>query len=120
MPNKNKDRFTIVNGKKEDEPTRFGIVLIERPGCAGLTLGDMKFIYNRLEADEGFPIEISDVNGNSTAMGIISPRAAEILDYEYDQNSQLGQYIANILDDMGNESPNGEYMFNGIDILLTR
>ena len=69
---------------------------------------------------EAYPLEIGDVNGNSTAMGFITPEAAEKLDYEYDQKSELGLFISSILDDMDKESEDGTYVFKDLRIWMSR
>ena len=98
----------------------FEIALIEKPGCEGLSKSEVMDLHDMLSRPEAFPIEISDVNGNSSAMGFITPQAAEELQYEYDQNSELGQFIASILDDMSKESENGEYAFKDLRIWMSR
>ena len=72
----------------------FEIALIEKPGCDGLTKADIMDLYDLLSQSEAFPVEIGDINGNSAAMGFITPQAAEELQYEYDQNSELGNSTA--------------------------
>lgn len=51
-------------------------------------------------------------------MGFITPEAAEALEYEY--QTGLREFVANILDDMGNESEDGTYEYKGIRIHLSR
>ena len=99
---------------------KFDIVLIEKPGTEGLTNYDVIYMYNRLKEETAYPIEIGDINGNSSAMGFITPSAAEKLGYEYTQDSYIGKFVANILDDMNNESENGTYTYEGLNILITR
>ena len=70
--------------------------------------------------EEAFPVEIGDFNGNSSAIGFITPDAAETLQYEYGQESELGWFVAGILDDMDKESENGSYQFNGLNIYIGR
>lgn len=53
-------------------------------------------------------------------MGFITPQAAEKLQYEYDQNSELGQYISSILDDMDKESDDCTYEFKNLKIWMSR
>ena len=96
----------------------FDIVLLEKPGSEGLTRTEVMDLYDILSDTKAFPVEIGDVNGNSSAMGFITPEAAEKLQYEYGQDSELGRYISAILDDKNLETENGIYLFNGLDIWL--
>lgn len=98
----------------------YDIVLLEKPGNAGLIKTDVIDLMDMLNSLEGFPLEIGDINGNSSAMGFITPQAAEKLSYVYDQESELGQYIASILDDMNKESEDCIYTFNGLRIWMSR
>lgn len=98
----------------------YDIVLLEKPGNAGLIKTDVIDLMDMLNSLEGFPLEIGDINGNSSAMGFITPQAAEKLSYVYDQESELGQYIASILDDMNKESEDCTYTFNGLRIWMSR
>lgn len=98
----------------------FEVVLLEKPGCLGLTRSEVVDLYDMLSESEGFPVEIGDINGNSSAMGFITPRAAKVLDYEYGQDSKLGEFISSILDDINKESKDGIYNFEGLRIWLNR
>ena len=98
----------------------YDIVLLEKPGNAGLIKTDVIDLMDMLNSLEGFPLEIGDINGNSSAMGFITPQAAEKLSYVYDQESALGQYIASILDDVNKESEDCTYTFNGLRIWMSR
>ncbi len=98
----------------------FEIALIEKPGCEGLTRMEVLDLHDMLSGPEAFPIEIGDVNGNSSAMGFMTPQAAEVLQYEYGQGSELGQFISSILDDMDKESEDGTYVFKDLRIWMSR
>lgn len=98
----------------------FEIALIEKPGCEGLTRAEIMDLHDMLSRPEAFPVEIGDINGNSAAMGFITPKAAEELQYEYGQDSELGQFISSILDDMNKESEDGTYVFKDLRIWLNR
>lgn len=97
----------------------FGIALIEKPGNEGLTRSDVIDLFDMLNGDEVYPIEIMAVEHESSAMGFISPDAAESLDYDYEK-SGLNAFIAGVLDDMEKESGNCTYDFRGIKIWLSR
>lgn len=96
------------------------MALIEKPGCEGLTKSEVMDLYDMLSRPEAFPVEIGDINGNSAAMGFITPQAAEELDYMYGRDSELGQFISSILDDMNNESEDCTYVFKDLRIWMSR
>ncbi len=98
----------------------FEVALIEKPGCEGLTKSEVMDLHDMLSRPEAFPIEIGDVNGNSSAMGFITPQAAEELQYEYGQDSELGQFISSILNDVDKESEDGTYIFKELRIWMNR
>lgn len=95
----------------------YDIVLIEKPGCDGITLSDITFLFSNLKDTEAYPIEFEAKEHECSAMGFITPAAANQLDYEY---QHLHAFIANILDDMNNETPTGEYIYQDLSIFLTR
>lgn len=107
-----------MNNKEKD--SYFEVALIEKPGCIGLIKSEVLDLHDMLSSLEAFPVEISDTNGNSTAMGFITPKAAEELQFEYGQDSELGQFISSILDDMDKESENCTYVFKDLRIWLSR
>lgn len=109
----------VVSGKRTIEFGKeyFGITLIEKPNVDGLTKAEVMEMYDQMNGDEAYPLEISGCE--TSAMGFITPEAAEILNYDY-QESGLNDFVAVILDDMNNESEDGTYEFRGIRIHLSR
>ena len=97
----------------------YDIVLIEKPGELGLTKAEVMDMYDSLNGDEAYPIEIYNCNSESSAMGFISTAAAETIDYDYEA-SGLNAFVGEILGDMALESPLGVYKFKGLKIFLTR
>ena len=97
----------------------YGIVLKEKPLMEGLRKDDVLNLIELLDNEEGYPIEIWAKYVESSAMGFISPAAAELLDYEY-IDSGLSDFIACILDNMELESSTNEYEFKEIKIWLSR
>ena len=98
----------------------FSLVLYERHGEDGLYRKDIMELLAQLPYDvEVFPIEIMANEHASSAMGFITVAFADSLNFDYD-DSGLTKFIAEILDDMEKESDNGEYIFKGHRILLTR
>ena len=113
-----KELEKILNEKEEQMDNKlFKIVLLEKPGCEGLTKADL---YDMLSHPEAFPVEIGDINGNSSAMGFITTKAAEKLQYEYNQDSEPGQFISSILDDIDKKSEDGTYAFKDLGIWMNR
>ena len=98
----------------------FEIALIEKPGWEGLSKSEVMDLYDMLSRPEAFLVEIDDIDGNSAAMGFITPQAAEELDYMYDQDSELGQFISSILNDINNESEDCTYVFKDLRIWMSR
>ena len=100
--------------------TEFAAALIEKPIDEGLTRSEITDLYDMLAGTEAIPIEICNPNGNSAAMGFITVQDADNLDYRYDQDSEIGQFIASILNDMNKESEDCCYKFGTMDIWLSR
>lgn len=97
----------------------YGIVLKEKEFTSGLTRDDIIFLFDKLNNNEAYPIELEARVQECSAMGFITPEVAELFDYDY-ESSGLHDFIALILDDMDNESTNCEYEFRGIKIWLCR
>ena len=114
----------IENNMLEDDTTEnsimeFGLVLKEKPGIDGLTKSDIMDMFDMLDSNEAFPIELEAHYQECSAMGFITPNAAELIDYDYER-SGLHDFIAAILDDMANENISCTYTFRGIEIWLSR
>ena len=95
----------------------FEIALLEKESSTGLLRSEVIDLFDMLDSTEAYPIEISAKSHDSVAMGWITPEAAEKLDYIY---SGLEDFVANILDDMNNETEDGRYEFNELSIYLSR
>lgn len=96
------------------------IVLRERPLDRGLTkdnIDDMLSILNchEMNLDEAFPIEFQ--GEHSAAMGFISTKASEQMNYDH---KGLEQFIVSILNDMEKESAICRYEYEGFKIWLSR
>lgn len=96
-----------------------GIVLREKEFTSGLTRNDVIDLFDMLDNAEAYPIELEATEHECSAMGFITPEVAELFDYNYEK-SGLHDFVANILDDMENESDDCEYEFRGIKIWLSR
>ena len=97
----------------------YGLVLREKYGTEGISKNDVIDLFDMLDDTEAYPIELSAYAQESSAMGFITPKAAEMVNYDY-EGSGLRNFIASILDDMCAENENCEYEFNGIKIWLSR
>ena len=95
----------------------FDIVLIKKEGTDGLTRNEIIDLFDMSSNLEVYPIEIE--GWNSVTMGFITPESAELLDYDY-KESGLNDFIADILDDINNETEDCCYEFKGIKIWLSR
>lgn len=111
------DKIIIRDDEKTQTPPTFGITLVEKHNADGLTKAEVMKLYDQLNKDEAYPLEIS--GSETSAMGFITPEAAEILAYDY-QESGLSDFVTVILDNMHNESEDGTYEFRGIRIHLSR
>ena len=97
----------------------YGIALREKECVDGLTRNDIIDLFDMLDNVEAFPIELLAREHECGAMGFITPEAADLLDYDY-ESSGLRDFIADILDDMNNETEGCRYEFKGIKIWLSR
>lgn len=99
----------------------FDIVLKEKLGTSGLTKVDAVIMFELLpDGAEAYPVEFYNAGGESSAMGFITAKAAEKLDYETDQNSPIAKHIGSILANMNLENESSEYEYQGLKIFLAR
>lgn len=90
----------------------YDVILLERPGSEGLSCEDIIRIMQFIDLDKTYyPVEFDKANVDSAAMGFVSAEAAEILEFDYDSDSELAQFIYSILNDMKKESPDHVYEF---------
>lgn len=97
----------------------YGIALREKEFEYGLSRNDIIDLFDMLGGLEVYPIELLCKECLSSAMGFITTEAAYSLDYDYER-SGLHDFIANILNDMDNETEDCTYEFKGIKIWLSR
>lgn len=95
----------------------FDAVFLERPETTGLTKPEMMDLYDMLDENEAYPLEIGNPNGSSTAMGFITSTAADLLGHAY---GEMTGFIQSILGDVKKESEDGCYEFRGLRIYLSR
>lgn len=103
--------------KQEDKTMEFKLILHEKPVNEGLTRSEAIDMIDMLSDNEFLLIEIEAKQHESAAMGFISMEFADKLNYDYEG---LTAFVANILDDMNNESDDCIYEFEGEKIWLTR
>lgn len=97
----------------------YGIALREKEFEYGLNRNDVIDLFDMLGNAEVYPIELEAREHECSAMGFITTEAADSLDYDYER-SGLHDFIANILDDMDNETEDCTYEFKGVKIWLSR
>ena len=97
----------------------YEIVLREKELISGLNRNDVRDLFDMLNGTEAYPIELEARQHECSAMGFITPSAAELLYYDYEE-SGLHDFIALILDNMENESNGCSYEFRGLTIWMSR
>lgn len=110
---------TFAQTDNEEFTAGYGIALRENYGTNGLSRNDVVDLFDMLNDVEAFPIELEAREHESSAMGFITPGAANLIDYDYER-SGFHDFIASILDDMEKENDTCEYEFKGIRIWLSR
>lgn len=88
----------------------------------GLTLGQIEELANRLDfynEDGGrmLSTEIENPAGNSVAIGYMPEHIAAELNFRFDKPKK---FIQKILGDMGLESKDNSYQFDGFSVYLSR
>ena len=99
--------------------TKYDVAIVEKPGVSGLTKDEILDLLEAMGSKEVYPVEFFAKEHESSAMGFVDASSMNVVDYDYD-GSGLSSFVADILDDMENETPNGEYSFNGLSIRITR
>ena len=80
----------------------------------GLYPEELRKLLNMLDYDA--PLLPLEIEGNSCiAIGFILEEAADRLDFDY---KDLFSFVREILNDINKETPNNEYIFDGLDIFL--
>ena len=98
---------------------KYDIVLREKPFISGLTKDDVIELFAKVDGEEAYPIEVFAKYHESSAMGFITPYAASLMEFDYDE-SGLRDFIAEILDDMNLKNELHTYEFKGLKIWLDR
>lgn len=97
------------------------VALLQKPHVDGLTHHEASVLCGMLTkgdaSKEVFPINLCAKHAKCSALGFISKRAAQLLNYNY-EISGLHKFIIDILDSVKNEASAGVYHFKGLDILL--
>lgn len=96
---------------------KYGIALKNKYGVDGLTLNDTIELFDMLDNEKAFPIELQAIEKETSAMGFISPEAAKVLEYDY-EHSGLHTFVANILDETIEKTEKNNYEFKGVKIYL--
>ena len=98
---------------------KYDIVFLEKEGDSGLEKQEITKLINNIKDAEIYPIEILSTIVESSAQGFITRDAANALDFDYVE-SGLKKFICEIMENMDNESPNGEYVYKNLKIFLSR
>ncbi len=101
----------------------YDVVLKEKPDTDGLEKSEIIVMLELLpDFEQVVPVEYSNINGISTAMGFFSVKAADKLNFQIadSEGSPFACFVSEILGDMNLESPAGEYEFEGLKIFLAR
>lgn len=98
---------------------KFDIVLLEKSvhECGGLSKKEVMKLYDLLKSETGFPLEVDNLGGASTAIGFITPEAGDKLDWSY---KSLNKFVGDILADMELEKDDHIYRHKGLKIWLDR
>lgn len=100
---------------------KYDAVFIEKECMSGLTVSEITRMYNMLNQDEGFPMEIYNTGAESSAMGFITPSGFDkLINVNHDEEDDFREYIGNILADMNREHADCVYDFGELKIYLTR
>lgn len=95
----------------------FDIVFKKKKTCNGMTIEDADFLFKSLAQLEAYPMEIIAKDAKASAMGFISIKAANVLNYKY---TELQKFVENILNETKNEKENIKIVrrFNGLFIMI--
>lgn len=98
---------------------KFDIVLLEKSvhEAGGLSKKEVMKLYDLLKSETGFPLEVDNLGGESTAIGFITPEAGDKLNWCYDS---LNKFVGRILSDMSLEHDDHIYRHKGLKIWLDR
>lgn len=98
---------------------KYDVVLLEVQGETGLKRSEIMSLLDKINGDEVYPLEILSDVVESCALGFITPKAANTLDFDYAE-SGLTDFIKSIIDDINNETKNCEYSFKELTIFMSR
>ena len=92
---------------------KYDIALIESDGC--LTKDSYNALADMISGERMIPIEIEAAHAECSAMGFISEKAADQLDFDYDG---LRKYLGRIMDDINLENREYTYKYEGLSIYM--
>lgn len=100
---------------------KYDAVFIEKEDMSGLTVAEITRMYDLLNQNEGFPMEIYNTGAESSAMGFITPSGFDkLVNVNHDEEDDFREYIGNILADMKLQHDDCVYDFGELKIYLTR
>lgn len=100
---------------------KYDAIFIEKECMSGLTVDEITRMYNLLNQDEGFPMEIYNTGAESSAMGFITPTGFDkLVNVNRDDEDDFREYISNILSNTHKKHDDCIYNFGELKIYLTR
>lgn len=115
------DRYWIATNKKgklnkiqsNSNCTIPKAAFVQKPLDEGITLDEIKELVSKLECEQVIPLEVQA--NNSCALGLISLKTAEELDYNY---NSLIRNVKSVIKDTNNETEDGYYDFDGFPVYI--
>ncbi len=86
---------------------KYDVVVLQTEN--GLNVNSFKALLDMVDGEEIIPIDLEAHNVECTAIGVISTKAAEKLEYDYEA---LRDYLSMIMEDVEKESPDNQYSFH--------
>ena len=96
-----------------EKEIQFHAVMLQKGGVDGLTKAEITRLLDMLPDDaEVYPIDLEARDHECSAQGFILSEGADMIDFDYEA-SGFHDFVAEIMDDMENESPDCIYCFDG-------
>ena len=88
---------------------KYDVAVIQTPYT--LQAKTYKRLIDKVNGPGMFPIDLEAKTQECSAIGFISEKAADLLDYDYEG---LRNFLSDIMDDVAKENPNHVYEWNGL------
>ena len=114
-------RTYMTYTQKGDSTMKYDAVFIEKECMSGLTIDEITHIYELLNQNAGFPMEIYNTGAESSAMGFITPCGFDkLVNINNDDEDDFREYMSTILATRNREQTDCEYDFGDIKVYLKR